>query len=139
MPRIQKSLRIRERIVTAIEEIAAERETDFSTVANDLLDRATRMHRCPGIVFADGPTGRRARVEGTGIDVWEIIGNYKSLKRSFERLRKAYPHLREAQLRAALNYYRHYKEEIDRRIARDAAWTPGRLRARYPFMAGEVG
>lgn len=134
VPSIQKSLRIRDRTVAAIKEIAAERDTDFSTVANDLLEQGTRMHRCPGIVFADGPAGPRSRVEGTGIEVWEIIATYRSLKRNWKHLREAYPHLSESQLRAALNYYRHYKEETDRRIARDEAWTPQKVRARYPFL-----
>ncbi len=138
MPGIQKSLRIRERIVEVMEEIAEERDTDFSTVANELLDQATRMYRCPGIIFARGPTGPRARVAGTGIDVWEVIANYKSMKRSLRNLRQAYAHLSEAQLQAALNYYRHHKEEIDRRIARNEAWTPRRIRARYPFMAART-
>ena len=138
MPGIQKSVRIRERVVAAIEEIAAERESDFSTVANQLLDEATRMLRCPGIVFAYGPAGPRARVAGTGIDVWEVIATYRSLRRNFARLRKAYPHLGEAQLRAALNYYRLYREEIDRQVGRNAAWTPHRIRDKYPFMAGEM-
>jgi len=138
MPGIQKSLRIRERVVAAIEEIAAERESDFSTVANELLDGATRMLRCPGVVFMHGPTGARARLAGTGIDVWEVIATHKSLRRNFTRLRKAYPHLGEAQLRAALNYYKSYREEIDRQVARNAAWTPDRVREKYPFMAGET-
>lgn len=139
MPGIQKSLRIRERVVAAIEEIAAERESDFSTVANELLDEATRMVRCPGIVFAHGPTGPRARIAGTGIDVWEVIATHKSVRRNLARLRKAHPHLGEAQLLAALNYYRLYREEIDRQVARNAAWTPRKVRAQYPFMAGETG
>lgn len=138
MPGIQKSLRIRERVVAAIEEIAAERESDFSTVANELLDGATRMVRCPGVVFVHGPSGPRARVAGTGIDVWEVIATYKCLRRNSTRLRKAYPQLGEAHLGAALNYYRLYREEIDRQVARNAAWTPHKVREKYPFMAGEA-
>ena len=121
-----------------MQQIARERGVDFSSVANDLLDEATRMRLCPGIVFAHGPTGPRARIAGTGIDVWEVIANNKNLKNSFDRLRKAYPHLQEAQLLAALNYYRQFGSEIDGRIRANVEWTSAKLRSRHPFTAGEI-
>ncbi len=138
MTTTQKSLRIRRETLKAIEEMRREREVDFSTLANELLEEAARMRRCPGIVFAYGPTGRRARVAGTGIDVWEVIATFRSLKGNIRRLRKAYPHLAQFQLLAALNYYRHFKDEIDRRIASNAAWTSARTRERHAFAAGEL-
>ncbi|HLY62167.1 MAG TPA: DUF433 domain-containing protein [Terriglobia bacterium] len=138
MPTIQKSLRIRKETLRAMQKIAEERNEDFSTVANDLLDEATRMRRYPGIVFGHGPTGRRARIAGTGIDVWEIIANHKSIGHRFERLQKAYPQLTEAQLLAALNYYRSFRAEIDRRIRANSSWTPAKLRAQHPVAAGEI-
>ena len=91
------------------------------------------MRRCPGILFADGPTGRRARIAGTGLDVWEVIATYKSLGKNLKRLRTAYPQLDEIKLRAALSYYACYPAEIDGRIAENEAWTPQTLKARYPF------
>jgi hypothetical protein len=66
--------------------------------------------------------------------VWELIATYKSLETSPARLRKAYPWLSDAQLRAALGYYAGYPEEIDRRIALNERWTLGRLRARHSAM-----
>lgn len=138
MQAVQKSLRIRPEIFRAMQQIARERGADFSSVANELLDEATRMRLCPGIVFAQGPTGPRARIAGTGIDVWEVVANYKSLKNNFGRLGRAYPHLSEAQLLAALNYYRQFGPEIDRRVRANAGWTPTKLRARYPFASGEI-
>lgn len=138
MQAVQKSLRIRPEIFRAMQQIARERGADFSSVANELLDEATRMRLCPGIVFAQGPTGPRARIAGTGIDVWEVVANYKSLKNNFGRLSRAYPHLSEAQLLAALNYYRQFGPEIDRRVRANAGWTPTKLRARYPFASGEI-
>ena len=38
-----------------------------------LHSEAVKMRRAPGIVFADGPSGRRAVVAGSGLDVWEIM------------------------------------------------------------------
>ena len=138
MATVQKSLRIRRETLKVMRELARERGADFSTLANELLDEATRMRRCPGIVFAHGPTGPRARIAGTGVDVWEIVATYKSLRNNFDRLRKAYPQLTQSQLLAAMNYYRYFKNEIENRIAANVAWTPAKLRARYPFAAGEI-
>jgi uncharacterized protein (DUF433 family) len=135
MPTVQKSLRIPSETAKAIEELAEATRQDFSATAIELLTEAVKMRRCPGIVFADSPSGRHARVAGTGLDVWEIIAMYKSLERDPVRLREAYHWLTDAQLRAALGYYGAYPEEIDRRIALDERWTKERLWAEYPFTA----
>jgi uncharacterized protein (DUF433 family) len=138
MATVQKSLRIPEDIARAIEESAESSGRDFSAVANDLLAEAIKMRRCPGIVFADGPTGRRARIAGTGVDVWEVVATYKnSVGSDLERLRRAYHWLSEAQLRAALGYYAAYPEEIEAQIRRNEAWTRERLAERYPALAAD--
>lgn len=137
MPTVQKSLRIPDKIAKAIEDAAVASGRDFSTVANELIAEAVKMRRCPGILFAEGPFGRRARIAGTGLDVWEVIAGYNSLDRDVERLRHAYHWLSEPQLRAALGYYAAYPEEIDRQVARNEAWTQDRLAERYPSLAAE--
>lgn len=137
MPTVQKSLRIPDEIAKAIEEAAETSGRDFSTVANELIAEAVKMRRCPGILLADGPSGRRARIAGTGIDVWEVIATYKGIERDVERLHRAYHWLSEPQLRAALGYYAAYPEEIDRQVARNEAWTKDRLAERYPSLAAE--
>src|SRR5947209_1075953 len=130
---ITKSLRIPKETVEEIERTAHGR--DFSATANELLSEALKMRRCPGIVFADGPTGRRARVAGTGLDVWEIIATYQSVEKNQKRLKKAYPQLDDLKLRAALSYYECYPDEIDERISENEAWSPETLKARFPFTS----
>ena len=71
MPTVQKSIRVQEKTLKEIEQIARDTGKEFSVVANELLDEAVRMQRCPGIIFTEGTTGRRARIAGTGIEVWE--------------------------------------------------------------------
>ena len=137
MPTVQKSLRIPDEIAKAIEEAAETSGRDFSTVANELIAEAVKMRRCPGILFADGPSGRRARIASTGLDVWEVIATYQGIERDVARLHLAYHWLSEPQLRAALGYYAAYPEEIDRQVARNAAWTQDRLAERYPSLAAE--
>ena len=41
------------------------------------LSEEEKMRRVPGILFVDGATGRRARVQGTGLEVFEIIHGYE--------------------------------------------------------------
>ena len=137
MGTVQKSLRIQSDIARAIQESAESSGKDFSSVTNELLAEAVKLRRCPGILFADGPSGRRARIAGTGIDVREVIGAYRSLGRNFARLRKSYHWLSEPQLRAALGYYKAYPDEIDRQNARNEAWTKERLTERHPTLAAD--
>jgi uncharacterized protein (DUF433 family) len=93
-----------------------------------------KMRRVPGIVFADGVAGRRARVAGTGIDVFEVIGSYRSAGDDWAALREAYHWLAEDHLRAALAYYEAYPEEIEERLAREESLTPECVWAAHPFM-----
>ncbi|MBM4067294.1 MAG: hypothetical protein FJ266_16940, partial [Planctomycetes bacterium] len=79
MSTIQKSIRVQEKTLKEIEQIARDTGKEFSVVANELLAEAVRMQRCPGIVFTEGTTGRKARIAGTGIEVWEIIATYKGV------------------------------------------------------------
>ena len=131
---VQKSLRIPQDTVQEIERIAGESGRDFSSVTKDLLSEAIKMHKCPGIVFADGVTGRRARVGGTGIEVWEVIANYKSINQNFKRLQKAYHWLTEQQLRAAIGYYSAYGKEVDDQIERNESWSRNTVTKSYPHL-----
>jgi uncharacterized protein (DUF433 family) len=134
MSSVQKSIRIPDEVAKNIQDEAESSGRDFSTVANELLAEAVKLKRCPGIVVADGPSGRRARIAGTGLDVWEVVSTYKSLNRDDARLREAYHWLSEPQLRSALSYFRLYPEEIERQIARNEAWNKDKLAERHPSL-----
>ena len=107
---------------------AARRGQTWSSMTTDLLTEAVRMRRVPGVVFGDGPTGRRAVVAGSGIDVWEVVATWQERGLDFETLRRNYDWLTEAQLRSALRYYELYPEEIDARLDRERRWTPETIR-----------
>ena len=134
MRTVQKTLRIPHDIANSIKDMADIFDRDFSTVVNELLAEAVKIRRCPGILFADGPSSRRAILAGTGLDVWEVIATYKGLDRDVVRLRSAYHWLGEAQLRAALGYYAAYPDEIERRIARNDTWTKEKLARQHPSL-----
>jgi len=88
-----------------------------------LVDEGMRMEDHPGIVFRDGPAGRRAGLAG-GPDVWEVItvlrdfgsaGAASAVKRTAKWLA-----LTEAQVRTAEGYYASFPDEVDERIAENA-------------------
>ena len=119
------------------EEIERERERtggNFSETVAELLEEAVRMRRAPGIIVRSGPTGRRASVAGTGVDVWEIVAAYRRSDEDRERLADSFPELDEQQLRAALNYYELYPEAIERRLEREDELAPEQIYEEHPFM-----
>jgi uncharacterized protein (DUF433 family) len=135
MPGVQKSLRLPEETMKEIEQIARETGRDFSAIVKDLLAEAVKMRRCPGIIFAEGTSGRRARIAGTGIEVWEIISAYRSVGEDLKRVQKAYHWLSPEQLRAALGYYAVYPQEINRQIEQNESWTERKIRERHPVVS----
>jgi uncharacterized protein (DUF433 family) len=75
------------------------------------------MRRLPGIVFIDGPQGRRAHLAGTGFDVWEVVALYKAYGGDAARLLSDHPGLERRELEIALAYAAAYRDEIDTLIA----------------------
>ena len=134
MSSVQKTIRIPDEVAKTIQDEAESSGRDFSAVANELLAEAIKLKRCPGVIFADGPSGRRARIASTGLDAWEVVSTYKSLNRDDARLREAYHWLSEPQLRSALSYFRLYREEIERQITRNGGWTKEQLAHRHPSL-----
>jgi uncharacterized protein (DUF433 family) len=128
-----KGVRIPDALDREIERESEERGKTWSAMTAELLEEAIRMRRAPGIGFADGPSGRRAVVGGTGLDVWEIIATWRENGQDEAELRLHYPWLTEPQVRAALAYYRLYPHEIEARLEREARWTPERVLRELPF------
>ena len=139
MATVQKSIRLPEEAVKEIEALASGTGKDFSGIARDLLVEAIKMRRCPGITFADGPTGRRARIAGTGIDIWEFISMFKGLGENYDKLKKTYHWLSDQQIRSAFSYYALYPDEIDDKITRNEDITQERVIKRFPFLAKPTG
>lgn len=133
----QHSIRIPVELDRLVEsERARNPRLSWSDQILELVDEAIRVRRCPGIAFRDGPTGRRAVVEGTGIDVWSVVMAWEDGDRDWSALQAAFDVVDEVQLRAALNYHALYPDEIDDRIRREREWTPERLARELPFAQG---
>lgn len=134
MSGVQKSVRLPENTVREIERLVRETGMDFSAVTKDLLSEAVKMRRCPGILFVDGVKGRRARIAGAGLEVWEVIGTFRSLGKNLKRLQKTYHWLTSEQIRSALAYYSAYPEEIDKQIRKNEEANEEKIKERYPFL-----
>jgi uncharacterized protein (DUF433 family) len=139
MTNIQKSIRLPVEAVKEIEALASGTGKDFSGIARDLLIEAVKMRRCPGITFADGPTGRRAKIAGTGIDIWEFIATFKGLDENYDQLKDTYHWLSDQQIRSALSYYALYPDEIDEKITRNEEITEAQVIKRFPFLSKSAG
>jgi uncharacterized protein (DUF433 family) len=90
-----------------------------SRTAERLIDEGLRMEDHPGIVFRDGPAGRRAALAG-GPDVWQIVQTLKETGLAGEEAITAaadWGNLSHAQVNAALSYYVDFREEVDEKIA----------------------
>jgi hypothetical protein len=59
--------------------VATHAGSSMSSTANRLVDEGLRMIDHPGVVFRDGPTGRRAGLVAAP-DVWEIVRAVKSAR-----------------------------------------------------------
>jgi uncharacterized protein (DUF433 family) len=134
MARNARTIRLPEPLERDLErEFARRGVNEWSAGVIDLLSEAVRMRRVPGVVFVDSRTGRRPVIAGSGLDVWEVIATFQAANGEYGELCEQYDWLTEAQLRAALNYYALYPEEIDKRLAIEEGWTPERLYNEMPF------
>jgi hypothetical protein len=112
-----------------------------SGLAQRLVDEGLRSQEHPGVVFRDGPSGRRAALVA-GPDVWEVIAAVRSSGAKDEkraiRLVVTEMTLSPAQVQLALEYYGSFPEEIDAQIAeneRAAAEALDAWRARQRLLA----
>ena len=119
-----KTLRLRQSLRSEIDRIARSSRRSFSEVTQDLIEEALRMRRCPGIYFADEPAGREAKIAGTGLSIWEVIAVYKAVSKEERALRRRFPWLTEAQLKATLLYYRSFPDEIEALVADNETPSP---------------
>jgi hypothetical protein len=90
-----------------------------SGLAQRLVDEGLRMADHPGVVFKDGPSGRRAAL-GFGPDVWEVVKVLREVDERGDAALSAAAEvlaLPEAKVRVALHYYAAYPEEIDAEVA----------------------
>jgi hypothetical protein len=95
-----------------------------SALTSRFVDEGLRMEEHPGVLFRDGPSGRRAVLIG-GPDVWEVVRVVRSARaaepdldaEAVVRLAVETMGLRPAKVRIALNYWAAYPDEIEQQIS----------------------
>src|SRR5215472_607394 len=101
------SIRFDAELLTRLRRRAVASSATTSALAQRLIDEGLRMADHPGVIFKDGPSGRRAAL-AYGPDVWEII---KFLREIDERGPAALDAAAEmlaletSQIAAAVSYY----------------------------------
>jgi hypothetical protein len=116
------SIRMSPRTLARLDLGARRRGEAKARTAERLIDEGLRMEDHPGIVFRDGPAGRRASLAG-GPDVWEIIETLKGTGLAGEQAVAATAEwgvLTHAQVHVAVRYYADFREEVDARIAHNS-------------------
>jgi uncharacterized protein (DUF433 family) len=107
------SVRLQVDTLRAAQELARRTSRSLGAVVSELAEEGLRMQQHPGIVFA-GPMGRRrARVEGSGLDVWEVVMVYRDCSEDAQKTLTILTHLTPRQVEAAIRYSRSYQNEID--------------------------
>jgi uncharacterized protein (DUF433 family) len=112
-------IEIPDELAASLAKVAEQTGQDVNTLATEMLTEAVKMRRVPGILFADGPTGRRARIGGTGIEVFEVIDRYELVGRDRLRLQELFDWLEPHQLSAAIAFYEAFPDEIRARLHTD--------------------
>ena len=126
-------MRLRRSLRKDLEATAARSRRSLAEVAQELLEEALRVRQCPGIYFADEPSGRTAKIGGTGLAVWEVLRDFPT-DNDPKRARRAFPQLSQAQLTAAFMYFSRYPEDVQRQIDANAALTPEAIERQYPGL-----
>lgn len=107
------------------------------TLAQRYVEEGLRMDEHPLVRFADGPGGRRARLVGTGGEVWEVIAAVRDNNGDIAETAD-YLQLPLGLVQAAVTYYGAYQDEIDGWIERNereaaeahSAWLSGQAALR---------
>jgi uncharacterized protein (DUF433 family) len=76
------------------------------------VEEGLQIDRHPLVRFADGPAGRRARLLGSGLDVWEVIAAVRANANDVPAA-ASYLELPVGLVQAAVGYYGANSAEID--------------------------
>lgn len=112
------SIRMNKRTMSRLDMEARRAGDPRSRTAERLIDEGLRMSDHAGILFRDGPAGRRAALVA-GPDVWEVIETVRGSGLAGDAAVAAtaeWGNLTPQQVRAAVRYYAEFGEEIDERI-----------------------
>jgi hypothetical protein len=104
------------------------------TLAQRYVEEGLRMDEHPLVRFAEGPAGRRARLLGTGKDVWEVVATVRDNDGDVAAAAR-YLEMPLGLVQAAVAYYGAYPDEIDQWIDLNEQQT---AEAHAAYAAGQA-
>ena len=120
MPR-PTSFRLPEELLERVEAESRAVGASITQLVSSMLDEGLKTRRFAGVVYRDGPVGRRAALAG-GPDVWEVVRDLAAASgRGMERVENlaAETGLAEASVMLAADFYASFPQEIDALIEAD--------------------
>lgn len=131
------SLRLTEPTIRRLGDRARRAHLPPRTLAQRYVEEGLRMDDHPLVRFAEGPAGRRARLVGTGKDVWEVIATVRDNGGDTAETAR-YLEIPLGLVQAAVQYYGAYPGEVDEWIDLNdqesaqahASWTAGQAAVR---------
>lgn len=120
MPR-PTSFRLPEELLDRLDSESRAGHTSVTALVASLLDEGLKIRRFPGIVYRDGPTGRRAALL-EGPDVWEVVRDLtRTHGHGMDRVENlaAEVGLSEYEIRLVADFYATFPTEIDALIEAD--------------------
>ena len=128
------SVRLNDATITRLGARALRVHLPPRTLAQRYVEEGLRMDEHPMVRFADGPAGRRARLTGTGKDIWEIIAVVRD--NGGDAAGSAdYLEIPLGLIQAAIAYYGSYTVEIDQQLEANEQET---AESHAAFLAGQA-
>lgn len=116
------SFRLPEKLLDDLEQESRSVGTSVTSLVSTLLQEGLKTRRFPGIIYRDGPTGRRAVLSGGGGDVWEVIRDLRHARgRGRARIDNMVVEtgLTPNRIQLAADFYASFPDEIDDQIEAD--------------------
>jgi len=115
------SFRLPEDLLEQLDREADASGASVTSLVASLLSEGINTRRFPGVIYRDGPTGRRAGLVA-GPDIWEVIRAVGTANGRGEKRLHAVADstgLALSKIRLAVDFYSAHPDEIDRRIQAD--------------------
>jgi uncharacterized protein (DUF433 family) len=106
------SLRVAQPTFEELERRAREAGEPRSALVERYIAEGLRMDEHPQIYFRQGALGRRAALQGTRLDIWQVIETVRNHGNSVEDAAD-YLDLPVERVRAAVRYYAAQRDEVD--------------------------
>jgi uncharacterized protein (DUF433 family) len=114
---MERTITVSEHVYAALQRQAERSRQTPDTLAENWLRQHLDLERYPELEWRQGPGGWRVGIRDTAIDVYTVAGYSHAGYSPQEIAGDLLPRLSLEQVRAALQYYAEYPDEIDQALA----------------------